>query len=94
MRGSKGNGPTKEWGSMMHDLEDTLLARNDKDRNTEMANEKMRQLLGKNMHQISKSQDVSKEGGFNLSFWRATQVQQYNCQDMFPQPSIIVGFWI
>jgi hypothetical protein len=49
---------------MMQDLEDTLLAEDkEKDGNTEMAYAKMkqRQLNGKNMHHIAKSQDVSKE---------------------------------
>jgi hypothetical protein len=57
---TKGNASSKEWGNMLHDLEDALLAK-DKDRNIETANATMKQLVGKHMHQMAKSQDVSKE---------------------------------
>jgi hypothetical protein len=59
---TKGNASTKEWCSMLQDLEDTLLA-NDKDPavDNENGNATMKKLVGKHMHQIVKYQDVSKE---------------------------------
>jgi hypothetical protein len=59
---TKGNVSTKEWSNLMQDLEDMVLAKDkDKDGNPVKANTKMKQLVGKHMHQIAKSQDVSKE---------------------------------
>jgi hypothetical protein len=57
---TKGNASSKEWGNILHDLEDAMLAK-DKDGNTKTANATMKQLVGKHMHQIAKSQDISKE---------------------------------
>jgi hypothetical protein len=57
---TKGNASSKEWGNMLCDLEDAMLAK-DKDGNTETANATMKQLVCKHMHQIAKSHDVSKE---------------------------------
>jgi hypothetical protein len=58
---TKGNASSKEWGNiLLHDLEDAMLAK-DKDGNTETANATMKQLVGEHMHQIAKSQDISKE---------------------------------
>ena len=56
---TKGNASSKEWGNTLCDLEDAMLAKDD-DGNTETVNATMKQLVGKHMHQIAKSQDVSK----------------------------------
>jgi hypothetical protein len=68
---TKGNASTKEWSNQLRDLEDMVLVKdkeNDKDGNPEKANTTMKQLIGKHMHQIAKSQDVSKEeASFSLA---------------------------
>jgi hypothetical protein len=46
------------------------------------------------MHQISKSQDVSKGELSSVFLEVKFKVQQYDCQEMFPQLSGIFGFWI
>ena len=60
---TKGNASTKEWGSALQDLQDTLLLEDQKieDENTGKDKTTMRQLVGKHMHTIAKSQDISKE---------------------------------
>jgi hypothetical protein len=73
---TKGSASTKEWCSMLQDLENTLLAK-DKDPavDNENGNATMKKLLGKYMHQIAKYQDVSKE---EASFCLSGDQLRYN----------------
>jgi hypothetical protein len=75
---TKGNASTKEWSNLLRGLEDMVLLKDkdkDKDGNTKKANTTMKQLVGKHMHQIAKSQDVSKE---EASFCLAGGQLKYN----------------